>query len=268
MTTSQELNPVPPPPSPSPRPIQNIGIKPNSFTHPTQFNQRLPVTTQPSSNSEHSSTSSSSSSSIDFQRLSDTNDPYAEPPSTPKPSTNQSPTVVQTYPNRPNDPFSHQTTTTRVQFTTPRPTLQGFPQGVRQGAVGEGSAELNRQLRDLLQRQQQQQQFKKIDEQLLPGKGQQRIWPPNDGTRQDTAEQPNNVCDNTFRHPLPPGVIRQRAPVPIGGVLRQPVGVSAIRMQGSDPRAQNLDSRMRLLLQQQQQVIIICFKFITLSKQF
>lgn len=238
VTTSQEINPVAPP-SPITRQIQNIGIKSPSFPHPTPINQRLPVTTQ--SSNEFSSLTSSTN--IELPRISDTNDPYLQPPSTPKPA-NQ-PTVPQNFQQR-SDLFIHQAPTHRLKLTTP---LQGFPQGVR---PPEG-LEITRQLRDLLQKQQQQQQFKKIDEQLLPGKGQQRIWPPNEGNHD--PEQPTTTSDTTFRHPLPPAIIRQRGPVPLGGILRQPLG---IRMQGPDPRIQNLDPRMRLLLQQQQVCVCSC----------
>lgn len=55
----------------------------------------------------------------------------------------------------------------------------------------------------------------------------------------------------TFRHPLPPGIIRPRMPVPAGSIIRQQQGQ---KLPG-DIRLQGLDPRMRMLLQQQQQVL-------------
>lgn len=143
----------------------------------------------------------------------------------------------------------------RLQLTSTRPALQGFTP--LSAAVRQDGVEINRQLRDLLQRQ----QFKKLDEQLMPGKGQQRVWPPpaseSGDTEQTSVAQP--AGDTTFRHPLPPGMSRPpRAPTAAnaGIIIRQSVAANpiagALRMQGADGRMQNVDLRMRLLLQHQQ----------------
>lgn len=141
----------------------------------------------------------------------------------------------------PNDPYAQQPPTPRPAFT-PRPGLSGFTQpSVRPGE----NPEISQHLRDLLQ---SQHQFKKLDDQLLPGKGQQRVWPPSD-TPQEQEQTMGTIVsgDATFRHPLPPG-IRPRSLQP-GGIVRQALAVPGLRMAG-DPRLQNLDPRMRLLLQQ------------------
>lgn len=139
---------------------------------------------------------------------------------------------------------SHLTSTPRLQFTTPRPALQAYAQTIR---PGEGP-EINRQLRDLLQKQ----QFKKLDEQLLPGKGQQRVWPPNEGLQDvDQTHAISAPGDTTFRHPLPPGIARPRSAVSTTGMmLRQPGTVVGVRMPDPDTRMQNVDFRTRLILQQ------------------
>lgn len=246
VTTSQELSPIASS-SPNNRQFQNMGIKSPSFSHPS-MGPRLATPSQPSQEFAQSP----SSTNIDFQRITETNDPFLQSPSTPKPQIipTNAPSAIQAFqPRLSADPYAHQPPTPRPQFTTPRPALQGFPQGVRPGEA----PEINRQLRDLLQRQ----QFKKLDEQLLPGKGQQRVWPPNEGVQE--SEQ----VDGTFRQPLPPGIIRQRGPLPVGGVIRQPLGMTSMRMQPTDPRIQGIDPRMRLLIQQQQQVYYKnkCFYF-------
>lgn len=102
---------------------------------------------------------------------------------------------------------------------------------------------INRQLRDLLQRQ----QFKKLDE-LLPGKTQQRVWPPVES--QDTETPSTAVvssADGTFRQPLPPSIVRPRMAVSVGN--RPIMNTNAMRLQQIDPR---IDPRMRLIIQQQQ----------------
>lgn len=106
---------------------------------------------------------------------------------------------------------------------------------------------INRQLRDLLQKQQQ---FKKLDE-LVPGKAQQRVWPP---VESQEGETPTTVvassADGTFRQPLPPSVVRPRMAVSVGN--RPIMNANPMRLQQIDPRIQGLDPRMRLLIQQQQ----------------
>lgn len=144
----------------------------------------------------------------------------------------------------PLEPTIHMPTTPRLQFTTTRPNLQAFTSPVRQG----DAPEMNPQLRDLLQRQ----QFKKLDEQLLPGKGQQRVWPPNDLSSIQDSDQSNvttpAAIDVTFRQPLPPSTLRPKVATSGGLVLRQG-SVVGVRIPGSDPRMQSVDFRMKLLLQ-------------------
>lgn len=133
-------------------------------------------------------------------------DPYSQAPSTPRPA----------------DPYAQAP-------GTPHPMPEDSSGGVQ---MSQASPEINRQLRDLLQRQ----QFKKLEEeQLVPGQN-NRIWPQEraDGQmdsqqqpmmNQDTMEPTNRVqvSDNTFRHPLPPAM-RPRAPG-IQPMLRGPPGV-------------------------------------------
>lgn len=156
-------------------------------------------------------------------------------------------------PKIPPESITHLPSTPKLQFTTPRPALQGFTQPVR---PTEGH-EINRQLRDLLQRQ----QFKKLDEQLLPGKGQQRVWPPPETPSQESEQSATTptTADATFRHPLPPGIARPRAAVSGSGILlRQPGSLVGLRLHNADARMQG-DFRMRLLLQQQQVCkLLIC----------
>lgn len=192
--------------------------------------------------------------------------PLSEPgeyiqPSTPRPQFapgQQSPSAIRSgnfLPRLPADPYAQQPNTPRPQFTAPRPTQAGFTQGMRQPAPIE-NPEINRHLRDLLQRQQQ---FKKLDDQLLPGK--QRVWPPSDGSPVDSPAQfevtntsgsPQSPNDGTFRHPLPPGMARPRAPLaPNSSVLIRQPGVVGLRMPNQpDPRMMGMDPRMRLMIQQ------------------
>ena len=220
-----------------------MGIKSPTFTHPAQPAPMRPIppTQAP----------------LDFSTPD--SDPYAKAPSTPK-------LPQPTFQNNrlPADPYAHQPSTPRPQFQI-RPPLQALSAPVRAAEA----PELNRQLRDLLQRQ----QFKKLDDQLLAGKGQQRVWPPTEASQE--VETPvvstNSVStgDATFRQPLPPSIVRPRMPVPVSGIPRQPGSHLGLRMQ-LDPRIQGLDPRMRLLLQQQQQVsgvkkILICYQLSFLS---
>ncbi|CAH1176242.1 unnamed protein product [Phaedon cochleariae] len=164
---------------------------------------------------------------------SDGNDPFAQAPATSKPAF---------QPRLPADTFG-QPSTPRPQFPLPRPTLQAFPTPVR---PDQQDLTVNRQLRDLLQRQ----QFKKLDE-LVPGKGHQRVWPPPEGDAPAAASTVVSAADTTFRQPLPPGVARPRTPGVAGGRVGS-VGGGAVRMGQLDGRMQGLDPRMRLILQQQQ----------------
>ncbi|CAH0559006.1 unnamed protein product [Brassicogethes aeneus] len=211
--TPQELSPVA---SPSSRQFLNMGIKSPTFVLPPG-GVRTPTPQSP----------------LDFQVPPTPDiDPYAQQPGTPKPGF---------QPRMAVDPYAQQPGTPRPQFAAPRPQVQGYANASRP------EPDINRQLRDLLQRQ----QFKKLDEQLLPGKTQQRIWPPTEG--QEVNEAPVSVAttDQTFRQPLPPSIARPRGPVPIQNVVRG--GMVGMRMPQLDPRMQGADNRMRLLLQQQQQ---------------
>ncbi|KAG5897188.1 hypothetical protein JTB14_022544 [Gonioctena quinquepunctata] len=224
VTSPQELGPVA---SPSPNARHLLGIKSPTFSHPSTLSQS---TIRPPTPSQ---------SPLDFTQNSpvDGNDPYAQPPATPKPTF---------QPRLPADVFAHQPATPRPQFGVPRPGLQAFTTPVR---PDQQDLNINRQLRDLLQRQ----QFKKMDE-LLPGKTQQRVWPPSD--QQPEGETPTTAVvsssDTTFRQPLPPSVVRPRLPIAIGN--RPIPSPGAIRLGQIDSRLQGLDPRMRLILQQQRLV--------------
>ncbi|KAF5285410.1 hypothetical protein FQA39_LY16664 [Lamprigera yunnana] len=165
------------------------------------------------------------------------------------PISNSSPITLSenNNPQTPTHPLASDCINQKIQYSTPHNDLQGYSQNVH---PTEGQ-EINRQLRDLLQRQ----QFKKLDQQLVPGKGQQRIWPPNESVQEN---EQNNVItttgDATFRHPLPPGFSRPRSvPSTSGIVVRQPGTLVGVRLQTVEPRMQNVEFRMRYLLQQQQQ---------------
>lgn len=226
-TSPQQDIPSPHHPA-SPRNFNTLGIKsPPTFTHPASVSVARPTTPQ-----QQTVVTS------DF--IAETTDPFS--PTTP-PVNLKTPAAAPPNLRLPVDPYSQQPATPRpVSFaaSTPRPTLQGI---VRQDG---GGLEINhRQLKDLLQRQHQ---FKKLDEQLLPGKGQQRVWPPPDSN--ETVEQvliPPSSNEPTFRHPLPPAM-RPRMPLPTSNVIRQPGGgIVGLRMQTNDPRLQGL----RLILHQQ-----------------
>lgn len=216
----------------------------------------------PAVQSPHEFQSAVSPSQIDnFQRTTESvlqsPDPYLQSPQTPRPQFTQgqqSPSAQRmNYQPRlsTQDPYAQQPSTPRPQFTTPR--TQTFIQQQRPQTPIE-NPEVNRHLRDLLQRQ----QFKKLDDSsLLPGK--QRVWPPPEGGQQEGQQQqfesgtPQNN-EVTFRHPLPPGVVRPRGPVSQNTMLvRQPNQVVGLRLPQNDPRLVGLDPRMRLILQQQQQ---------------
>ncbi|CAB3379589.1 Hypothetical predicted protein [Cloeon dipterum] len=207
-------------------------------------------------------------------------DPYAQPPGTPRPQPQQTfippaaplPQQRQAFvtprPVGPLDPYSQPPGTPRPVDPyaqppgTPRPGTDdqsGFQ-------MNQTNPEMTRQLRDLLQRN----QFKKLeDEQLVPGQN-NRIWPQEQRVEVQQQQQPQQqqqlqqfdnqgqqssqeqevanraVSDNTFRHPLPPGM-RPRVPGPQQMLVRGPQG-QIIRQ-----AMPNMDPRMRLLLQQHQQ---------------
>lgn len=299
VSTTQDLSPVA---SPSPRQFVTPAVKgarpmPNqspTFQHPNMPAPRTenvpvrpaslplqrpairtpgqppsPFSPQPvQSPHEFAPNMSPSAQSESFQRppSESGSDPYLQSPQTPRPqfaSGQQSPSPQRTptyAPRLPADPYAQQPNTPRPQFAAPRPAQAGFPQGLRQQGALE-NPEINRHLRELLQRQ----QFKKLDDQLLPGK--QRVWPPTDGNQSDANQQfdtPTSgslpgVGDVTFRHPLPPGIVRPRIPLSQNGALlvRQQGAVGLRLPNQADPRMMGLDPRMRLILQQ----VILLYKY-------
>ncbi|XP_026685809.1 adenylate cyclase, terminal-differentiation specific-like [Diaphorina citri] len=146
--------------------------------------------------------------------------------------------------------------------------------------------DMNRQLRDLLQRQEGR--FKKLD---LPGSNvspsdqqsasqpqliQQRIWPPQQqpqgpGPAQSGPPGPDDPQGPTFRQPLPPSQVRTQGPLPLmqqqsgpqprlhqSGVVvppqQQQQSIIIRQQRMLDPRlVQSMDPRTRLILQQHQQ---------------
>ncbi|XP_056641929.1 histone-lysine N-methyltransferase 2C-like isoform X3 [Diorhabda sublineata] len=219
INTPQELSPSA---TPTPSPRQFLGMKSPTFPIPSQVPQtgiRHPTPSQ----SPHD---------VSQTATPDGNDLFIQPPNTPKPN----------FPTRlPTDQFALQSAASRPQFGIPRQQLQNFPNQ---------EININRQLRDLLQRQ----QVKKLDE-LLPGKvQQQRMWPPaeQEGEASTSTGTPiaiASTADTTFRQPLPPSVVRPRGALSLQG--RTAPG--QIRLGQIDARMQGLDPRMRLILQQQQQ---------------
>lgn len=87
----------------------------------------------------------------------------------------------------------------------------------------------------------------------MAGKGQQRLWPPpNESPDTNDANVTNTsaTADGTFRQPLPPpGIVRPRMPAVLPNLQRQ--ALIGLRMQ-SVQSVQNIDARMRMLMQQQQ----------------
>ncbi|CAG2053011.1 unnamed protein product [Timema podura] len=233
-------------------------------------------------------------------------DPYSQPPGTPRPqfsapSPRPTPQLVYSV-SRSQDIYAAQVATPRSdiysQPSTPRPQLSiqqrtqesfgqqpSTPRPRMEGEVfGQQSVqpghEVNRQLRDLLQRQ----QIKKLEQE----QGQTRIWTHEVQPAQDSGHHPampqqqqqqaqpavsqssigqqqqppqqlfdsgtavsqaQPAVDGTFRQPLPPSLARpQRLPPNSNVVVRSQV---AIRhpIQGVDPR-------MRMLIQQQRLVSI------------
>ncbi|KAL1490323.1 hypothetical protein ABEB36_013038 [Hypothenemus hampei] len=116
------------------------------------------------------------------------------------------------------------------QFVTNRPTIQGRPD----------QPEITRQLRDLLQRQQQQMMQNKT--QTVP-----RVWSNNDSNSETTTSSVAPGEDITFRQPLPPGAARPRGPLQIGNIRPG----ANIRMPQMEGRLQGLDPRLRVILQNQ-----------------
>ncbi|XP_050308382.1 histone-lysine N-methyltransferase 2C-like isoform X2 [Anthonomus grandis grandis] len=124
-----------------------------------------------------------------------------------------------------NDSFGQQVA--QPPFIGPRPVLQ---------QARPNQPEISQQLRDLLQRQHQQQ---------LQGKQPQRIWNPADPNAAEVVGTATGE-DMTFRQPLPPGSTRPRIPLSLG--VRPGTN---IRIQQMESRLANLDPRLRLILQHQ-----------------
>lgn len=218
---------------PSPLNIRVGTPAPTSIQSPTQFS--------PSTNE------------MNLTPTNESPDPYLSSPQTP-----QRPFIMSPPGRTPNTVYQQINSTQKTQFQQPSPPPSSRPGSVTQVAfvpqnVVSAKPEDNRQLRDLLQRQ----QLKKLDEQLITG--QQRIWPPQE--MQDQANQQfvdngqlqqgpiqlnSPSADATFRQPLPPALVRTRAPVVVapGTVQRHFIAPLA----GLRP-GQPLDPRMKLLLQ-------------------
>lgn len=248
VNTPQELSPSTTPTTPSPR--QFLGIKSPTFPVPSPVSQ----------SSVRSTTPLQSPHDISQPGTPDGNDPFIQSPTIPKPNF---------QPRLPNDPFAQQPATPRPQFGLSRPQLQVFTCNTIfkrvisivfllqnfGGAIRTDQQDLNinRQLRDLLQRQ----QVKKLDE--IPGKlQQQRVWHPVEQQQENEASitAPTStsavstvasMSDATFRQPLPPSIVKPRLALSLAGRTAP----SAVRVSQLDPRMQGLDPRMRLILQHQ-----------------
>ncbi|CAG9863833.1 unnamed protein product [Phyllotreta striolata] len=212
--------------TPAPGPRQFLGIKSPTFPVPPAG-----VRANAPSQSPHD---------VAQPPTPDGNDHFIHSPTNPKPN----------FPPRlPNDPFAAQPAAPRPPFGMARPPLQNFGGTVRNE---QQDININRQLRELLQRQ----QVKKLDE-LLPGKAPpqppQRLWHANDqqegGGDASMTSGGAQGADATFRQPLPPGVVKPRLAI---AAVNRPI-LNAVRVNQLDPRIQNLDPRMRLILQHQQQ---------------
>lgn len=81
----------------------------------------------------------------------------------------------------------------------------------------------------------------------MPGKGQQRVWPPNEQQEGESATTPATATDTTFRQPLPPGM---RPRMAVSTMNRPGLAQAAMRLAQMDPRMQGLDPRTRLIIQQ------------------
>ncbi|XP_063990116.1 histone-lysine N-methyltransferase 2C-like isoform X3 [Diachasmimorpha longicaudata] len=178
------------------------------------------------------------------------NDVFSQPPGTPRaifnPPTPRTTTHVYA-PSRTPDPYSNQpqTPSPASSYTSPRAESRQEPQP---SEVFSQQPEVNRQLRDLLQRQ----QFSKKIEQIPGNWSQEPPSPAGEGVPQPFEQghvqisqhiqpAPNNV-EGTFRHPLPPG-IRPRMPLQLNVFIRNSQGNVDARLQGIDPRTRMLVQR-------------------------
>ncbi|XP_011303059.1 histone-lysine N-methyltransferase 2C isoform X3 [Fopius arisanus] len=181
------------------------------------------------------------------------NDVFSQPPGTPRPIFNPPTPRTSTHvyaPSRTPDPYSNQpqTPSPAPSYTSPRPESR---QESPAPEVFSQQPEVNRQLRDLLQRQ----QFSKKIEQN-PGNWSQEVQSPvADGVQQQFEQghvqisqhvqpAPNNV-EGTFRHPLPPGM-RPRMPLQLNVFIRNSQGNVDARLQGIDPRTRMLVQRPQI----------------------
>lgn len=161
------------------------------------------------------------------------NDTFTQPPGTPRPIFNPSipRTSAHVYaPSRVPDPYSNQPSalSPAPSYTSPRPELrQDSQQQQTMPEVFSQQPEVNRQLRDLLQRQQLN---KKID--TISGNWNQEEGQFDSSNLQTTQQQlqqqhqlqpAGNTVEGTFRHPLPPGM-RPRIPIPGGVFVRNTLG--------------------------------------------
>ncbi|XP_046742436.1 histone-lysine N-methyltransferase 2C-like isoform X3 [Diprion similis] len=186
------------------------------------------------------------------------NDSFSQPPGTPRPVFNaptprSSPHVY--APSRTPDPYSSQapTPSPAPSYTPPRGESRQEPQSPE---VFNQQPEVNRQLRDLLQRQ----QFNKKLEPLATSWNQdgqsvsENPQPQFDGSHPQLpqhSQASGNTGEGTFRHPLPPGIVRPRMPIQPNVIIRNPIGLNVRLPTGGniEARLQGIDSRKRTLLQ-------------------
>lgn len=120
--------------------------------------------------------------------------------------------------------------------------------GQEQEAFGQ-QPEVNHQLRDLLQRQQFSKKIEAVgsswtqDSQNNSESSQQQF-----DTSHPQLPQHSQVSGNegTFRHPLPPAIVRSRMPVQSNVLIKKPIASNI------DARLQGIDHRTRMLLQRPQ----------------
>lgn len=160
------------------------------------------------------------------------NDVFSQPPGTPRPLFNQPTPRSSTHvyaPSRTPDPYSNQppTPSPAPSYPSPRPESRQDVQAPVE--VFNQQPEVNRQLRDLLQRQQYN---KKLE--TMPGNwnqdGQQSAEPvqqqfdPGHVQLSQHTQQTTNSIEGTFRHPLPPGM-RPRMPIQLNVFIRNSSGL-------------------------------------------
>ncbi|XP_043479344.1 histone-lysine N-methyltransferase 2C-like isoform X5 [Leptopilina heterotoma] len=185
------------------------------------------------------------------------NDVFNQPPGTPRPvfNANNNRSTTHVYaPSRTPDPYISQPATPSPvsNYPSPRSETRSEPQPTEAFSQ---QPEVNRQLRDLLQRQQFS---KKIETHgaSWPQDGQNpgEVLPQQFETGQIQLPQHPQLsgksAEGTFRQPLPPGIVRPRMPQP-NVFVRNPIGVSQRHVMAGkldSTRLQGLDPRTRLLL--------------------